>query len=746
MMVAAGSAAARNLSWKEEAGSLALKNGDHVVWQFNATLGEMKPVFHPIARLDGTVLTDFRPADHLWHRSGWFSFRYIDGVNYWEEDANSGLAQGRTNVTEVQFTPHDDFSATIELALEYYPVGEKAILREKRLIKVSKPDASGDYAIDWQTQFRAVDAVTLQPDAGYAGLSLRLQPALRGWKFINSEGKEAAAVHGDPCKWLSFEGEINDGKSALTIFDHPSNLTFPTPSFIVQHMPYMSPAFLFKKEIKIEKSSPLELMYRIKVHDRAPKSNEIEKEFGQFAKLPFEIKHELRINLVELGHKVYAENCEACHANSENFSGLKTGPSWWALMGVKPNTRKVMVEGGIKEMLIDDEYIRRSILSPNIELALYDDGEQKGKPYLPIMPSYGEILSQQEIDGVIAYLKTLNNGPNRGPDEVFAVDEAIVKPTSDDPNIISIGENPKVQRVIINGFSPRSFGVGLPSGFSYVFDPESCSIRHAWKGGFLNLSGERTARGTAANNLYRAKSIGFSPFLQPQGNVKYLGYRIGKNQVEIDLSIDGEVITQSVIFSNQGMEIILSRAQAGKSLQFEFNTEKVKKSEVEHGEITGNQLIIPPNATDATLRVEFPEEVARKSGYRRVELARAFSFGNRDGGASGPDAAIDGDFSTYWDEADGLQEYSLRLGLEKRERFSLLRIYGHRHHDFAPKDFSIFVDGNLVKTVENAQYQDNVLEVDFPAQTGWNVELRITGSHGGSPAIRELEVFQRIEN
>lgn len=746
MMTAAVGAAARDLSWKKEVGSLALKSGKDVVWQFNAELGEMKPVFHPIARIDGTVLTDFRPADHLWHRGAWFSFRYIDGVNYWEEDANSGLSQGRTKVTDVKFTPHDDFSAAIELELEYYPVGEKTILRERRLIKVSQPDANGDYFIDWQAQFRAVDALTLQPDAGYAGLSLRLQPALKGWEFINSEGNKAASVHGDPCKWLTFEGEINNGRSALTIFDHPFNLTFPTPSFIVQHMPYMSSAFLFKKEIKIDKSKPLELMYRLKVHDRAPEPKEVENEFKVFSKMPFEIKDEQRINLVEVGHQVYVANCEACHANDEKVGGFKTGPSWWGLTGVKPSTRKVMVEGNVKDMLIDDEYIRRAIISPNIEIALYDNGEQKGKPYQPIMPNYAEILTPQEIDGVIAYIKTLNTGANRGPDEVFEVDKTIVKLTSDDPHIISVGDKPRVQRVIIDGYSPRSFGVGLPSGFSYVFDPENCSIRHAWKGGFLNLSGERTGRGSSPNNLYKSKDIGFSPFLLPQGDLEYLGYKIGNDNVDINYSINGEFINQSVVFSNQGMEIRLLRAKAGKSLRFEIDTEKVVKAEIDHGDLVNNQLVIPANATDATLKVELPDQAAVKSGYRRLEVIRAFSFGDQDGASIGAEGAIDGDSSTYWDETDNLEEYSLRLRLEKPERFSLIRILGHSQHDFAPKDFSIFVDGNFVKTVHNAQYIENMLEVDFPAQTGWNVEIRITGSHGGSPAIRELEIFQRIEN
>lgn len=745
MVVAVTDAAARELSWKIEAGSIALKNGKNVVWKFNAHEGEMKPVFHPIARLDGTVLSDFRPADHMWHRAGWFSFRFIDGVNYWEEDAKTGLSKGRTKVRDVKFTPHDDFSATIELSLSYYPAGQKARMHEKRLIKVSAPNKDGDYAIDWQMQFIAVDSVTLQPDAGYAGLSLRLQPALRNWKFINSEGREGSAVHGDPCQWLTFGGKLNKKVSSLTIFDHPYNLTFPTPSFVVQHMPYMSPAFLFKKEIKITKFRPLELMYRIKVNNSAPQLKEINKEFDSFSKLPFEIKHVQRINLVEVGHRIYTTHCEACHSNEEKAAGFKTGPAWWGLIGNRPNKRKAMAEGNIKDVLVNDDYIRRAITSPNIELALHSKGAQKGKPYQPIMPSYAEVLTKQEIDGVIAYMKTLNKGASRGPDEVFEADRTVVRPTSDDPNIVEVGNVPRVQRVIVKGFSPRSFAVGLPSGYSYMFDPDRCEIKYAWKGGFLNLRGERTDRGTLPNHLYKARDIGFSPFLVPVGKVKYLGYRISSDQVDIDYSINGEKLTQRVNFSNQSLDIILSRPKSGKQLRFSLDKKKLLKTESDQAQVTSGHVVIPADIARVTLKVKLSDGIKGKPGYKRLEFASAFSLGQNDGESTGAFGAIDGDLGTYWDEKDNLGNYSLRVRLKKRERFSAIRIQGYKQHDFAPKDFSVFVDGKLVKTVKNARYKNNGLELSFPAQTGWNVELRITGSYGGSPAIRELGIFQRIK-
>lgn len=72
-------------SWRQTDSSLALLNHGRVVWQLNFNKKEGKPYFHPVGLIDGTVLTWLRPADHRWHRALWFSWKFIDGLNYWEE-------------------------------------------------------------------------------------------------------------------------------------------------------------------------------------------------------------------------------------------------------------------------------------------------------------------------------------------------------------------------------------------------------------------------------------------------------------------------------------------------------------------------------------------------------------------------------------------------------------------------------------------------------------------------------------
>ena len=82
-----------------------------------------------------------------------------------------------------------------------------------------------------------------------------------------------------------------------------------------------------------------------------------------------------------------------------------------------------------------------------------------------------------------------------------------------------------------------------------------------------------------------------------------------------------------------------------------------------------------------------------------------------------------------------------RVDLKQPSKIAFLRIVGWQHHNYAPRDFEVLADGALIRKVEGARYHNNVLTLNLPATTCRSVELRITGYYGGSPAIRELEIY-----
>jgi HEAT repeat protein len=117
---------------------------------------------------------------------------------------------------------------------------------------------------------------------------------------------------------------------------------------------------------------------------------------------------------------------------------------------------------------------------------------------------------------------------------------------------------------------------------------------------------------------------------------------------------------------------------------------------------------------------------------------------DKDGEAGGDQAAIDGDPATYWDETDDQKLYRFVVTFKQPEKIAAISVLGYGHHNYAPKDFEILCDGKVVKRVENAQYDNNLLVIRLDEVSCTSVELKVTGYYGRSPAIRELGIYRPV--
>ena len=107
--------------------------------------------------------------------------------------------------------------------------------------------------------------------------------------------------------------------------------------------------------------------------------------------------------------------------------------------------------------------------------------------------------------------------------------------------------------------------------------------------------------------------------------------------------------------------------------------------------------------------------------------------------------AIDGNADTMWDELDGRPLYRYRVDFGKDVTLSALHLAGWNHHDFSPKSFAILCDGKEIGRVRDASYVNNQLLLGFPRTTCRVLELAIDACYGGSPAIRELELYDPVK-
>ena len=274
-----------SFSWEQTESSVALKNADHTVWRFYYGADKDKPFFHPLALVDGTELTDESHKNHPWHHALWFSWKNINGVNFWEENKATGKAKGRNSWSDVKVSTRPDHTASISMNLSYSLTEEaKPILTERRTMTVSAPDANGTYCIDWESVFTACSSEDVvldrtpiegQPDGksygGYAGLSVRFKweatdirantekGRITGW---SKEGRYSGKA------WsMDYSALVNGKTGGVAIFEHPGNLNAPATWYaIASKMKYFSPAVIFHKPHTLKAGESMTLKYRVSVH------------------------------------------------------------------------------------------------------------------------------------------------------------------------------------------------------------------------------------------------------------------------------------------------------------------------------------------------------------------------------------------------------------------------------------------------------------------------------------------------
>ncbi len=289
--------------WEKSDSAVTLWKDTEVVWTLNFNKNQDKPYFHPL-RVKNCDLTLERPADHPWHRGLWFSWKLINGINYWEEDPKKGYSEGRSYIKEVNAELHDNYSATIFIKMEYGPDEQNTLLTESRVLDISAPDKQEGYTIDWKLSFLASDSGLVfdrTPPAklggpaanwgGYGGLSYRASRKLTRPVFTSSSGwttKDDLTGEAGNADWIDMTATASGTTGQLagiTIFDHINNLRSPTPWYIWytegQNL-FFTPALLYNDPLKIKAHEKFELNYRTYIHAGKPAKAYLKKMYEDF--------------------------------------------------------------------------------------------------------------------------------------------------------------------------------------------------------------------------------------------------------------------------------------------------------------------------------------------------------------------------------------------------------------------------------------------------------------------------------
>jgi hypothetical protein len=283
----ATAAGARELSWRITDNSAALLNGGKMVWEHVHDPNAGKPYMR-LALLDGTELTrpwpfpkDYKPNDHLWHKALWWSWKSIDGVNVWEQNAKGTFA------TKARVERRDDGSAVIAMDVVHGPDAGPPLVNEKRTVSIGAPDASGAYLVQWQGVFTPAGAKDVVFGKNwYGGFAMRCAGEMRGkdWQFFDPEGRKDDRINRQTARWVAMTGKAaGDRVACVAVFDHPSNPRHPSPWCVIKYMPYFNPAFTGAEDYALKAGSNLTLRYGVLVAPAQLAAADVERHWKAFS-------------------------------------------------------------------------------------------------------------------------------------------------------------------------------------------------------------------------------------------------------------------------------------------------------------------------------------------------------------------------------------------------------------------------------------------------------------------------------
>jgi hypothetical protein len=246
-----------------------------------------RPFVHPLRAPDGTVLTCDAPDDHPWHHGLWFTIKFVNGENFWEEYDEYGVLR-HDGPPEVDA---GDDRVTITGTVRWIrPDRERVVIDERRTL--SHVDlGDGAYRIDLDTTLVPrtdvlLDRTPFTTWGGYGGLTLRGHPRWHDTRLRLSDGSEHQQIHGVPAAWCDLSGSVDGGRAGVALFDHPDNVRHPVPWYASTRAEtygegwanFVNAAFLWDDPLSVSGDEHLRVRHGVVVHDGTWSSDRLDAE------------------------------------------------------------------------------------------------------------------------------------------------------------------------------------------------------------------------------------------------------------------------------------------------------------------------------------------------------------------------------------------------------------------------------------------------------------------------------------
>ncbi|TNF42403.1 MAG: hypothetical protein EP310_06020 [Bacteroidetes bacterium] len=266
---------------KQEGGFLFTENNENVLFyqKYNKNIeGKYQRCnyIHPLWGIDGTVLTEDFPADHLHHRGIFWAWHQVfigdkSIGDPWE------IKDFEQEITDIEYAAKGAGIAELKTEVLWKsPLwrnqGEKVpYIREKTKIAIH-PKAGNHRRIDFEIQlFATAENLKIGGSAdekGYSGFSVRMVLP-EDVRFLGPQGEITPEINAVKSPgYVNVTGSVgkNGSNGGIVMVDHPENPDFPQPWILRKKNSMQNAAFPGNKLISVSSQRPLFLRYSLIVY------------------------------------------------------------------------------------------------------------------------------------------------------------------------------------------------------------------------------------------------------------------------------------------------------------------------------------------------------------------------------------------------------------------------------------------------------------------------------------------------
>jgi hypothetical protein len=224
-----------------------------------------KPILFPVNTVDGITVTRSYPfrtvagerTDHPHHTGIWLNYESVNGLDFWNNSTAIAMDKrdhyGTILHQAIVNKKSNGKTASLTTTATWIRPDKKVLLNEKTLFNFSVQD--NDFIIDRITTLTATDTTVLFKDVKDGMFAIRVArelelPSKEATNFVDdkgnvttvkssgsdnvtgmyysSEGLKGDSVWSSKGKWVMLTGKKDGRDITIGIFDHPSNIGYPS--------------------------------------------------------------------------------------------------------------------------------------------------------------------------------------------------------------------------------------------------------------------------------------------------------------------------------------------------------------------------------------------------------------------------------------------------------------------------------------------------------------------------------------